>query len=160
MDQESLEQIRQIVAEATQGLRVEMREATEGVRAELRGGLAEVRQEVQGVRTELGQEIQRVRTDLGQEIQGGRTDLGQEIQGVRTELRLEIIAASEENKRHAGVLYDDLQHKIELVIEGQQVLRHEIQEVSEKVDRESRDTRALLKASYQELHQRVERLEQ
>jgi hypothetical protein len=126
------------VAEATQGLRVEMREATEGVGAELRGGLAEVRQEIQGVRTELGQEIQ----------------------GVRTELRLEIIAASEENKRHAGVLYDDLQHKIELVIEGQQVLRHEIQEVSEKVDRESRDTRALLKASYQELHQRVERLEQ
>ena len=34
-------------------------------------------------------------------------------------LRQEIIASADEAKRHTGVLFEDRQHKFELVIEGQ-----------------------------------------
>lgn len=137
MDQESLEQIRQIVTEATQGLRTEMQAGLTGLRQDM-GSLA---------------------GDLRQGIASSSDGLRREMGSLAGELRREIIAASEENKRHTGVLYDDLQHKIELVIEGQQGIKHEVQELREKMDEDTRDTRALLRASYQDLHLRVERLE-
>lgn len=140
MDQESLEQLRRIVAEATQGLRGETTEAMQNLHEEMGGAM-------QGLRAEL---------------QRGPAEVCQGIQGVRIELRQDIIAASEENKRHAGVLYDDLQHKIRLnwrsKVSGCCVMR--FTQVNQRVDRELRDARALLEASCQELRQRVERLEQ
>ncbi len=114
MDQESLAQIRQIVTDATQGLR--------------------------------------------QDMQGGLTELREEMVASAGGLRQEIVASADEAKRHTGVLFEDLQHKFELVIEGQQGVRQQIQGVRLEVEHESQETRALLRVSYQELHQRVEDL--
>lgn len=66
----------------------------------------------------------------------------------------------DEAQRHAGVLIEDLQHKFELVIEGQQALQQSLGSMRAEVHQESQETRALLRLSYQQLHQRVESLEQ
>lgn len=79
--------------------------------------------------------------------------------GVEARLRSEIAEKTEEVKRHSGVLHEDILHKLDLVVEGQQFLRQQIVDVDAKLDRESRETRALLQLSYQQLSQRVETLE-
>lgn len=75
-------------------------------------------------------------------------------------LRQEIHEGLAETKRHTGVLVEDLHHKLSLVIEGQQGLQQQIQDVHSEIQHESQETRALLRLSYQQLHQRVEHLEQ
>jgi hypothetical protein len=67
-------------------------------------------------------------------------------------LRQEIHEGLAETNRHTGVLIKDLHHKLDLVIEGQQFLRHQVQDVRSEVEHESQETRALLRLSYQQLH--------
>ncbi|CAE6732959.1 MULTISPECIES: hypothetical protein [Nitrospira] len=111
MDTDSLAQIRQIVTEASQGLREEM------------GGL--------------------------------RTELRQEMAAMTATLREDIADA----KRHSGILVEDLHHKLDLVIEGQQFQRQQLVDIRSEIHLESRDTRAMLQLSYHQLQERVESLE-
>jgi len=76
------------------------------------------------------------------------------------ELRGEIQGSIEATRRHTGVLVEDLQHKLDLVVEGQEFIRQQVRNVHTDLERESQETRALLKISYQQLHQQVQHLEQ
>lgn len=87
------------------------------------------------------------------------TGLRQELATSVTELRREITDSREEMKRHSGVLYEDLHHKLDLVVEGMQFFRQSFVDVRSEIAHESQETRALLKLSYHQLHQRVEHLE-
>lgn len=62
-------------------------------------------------------------------------------------------------KRHTGVLFEALQHKLDLVIKGQQFLREQIADFHSELVSQFRETRALIQLSYQQLDQRVENLE-
>ncbi len=57
-------------------------------------------------------------------------------------------------QRQTGVLIEDLDHKLTLIVESQQSLREHIQDIRSEVRGESEETRALLRLSYQQLHQR------
>ena len=74
-------------------------------------------------------------------------------------LREEMQASAAEIKGHTGVLIEDLHHKLELVVEGLQFVRQSVVDVRAEITHESRETRALLKLSYEQLHLRVETLE-
>jgi hypothetical protein len=75
-------------------------------------------------------------------------------------LELRLGERIDEATRHTGVLIEDLHHKFELVVEGQQVLHRNIDNFRAELQHESQETRALLRLSYQQLQQRVENLEQ
>lgn len=122
MDAHSLDQIRQVVADATQGLR---------------------------------QDIAASAATLRQEMAASTTELRQEIAASATTLRDDL----SEVKRHTGVLVEDLHHKLDLVIEGHQLLRQQIAESRSENERQARETRALIQLSYHQLQERVESLE-
>jgi len=75
-------------------------------------------------------------------------------------LREEIQENLAETRRHAGILVEDLHHKLDLVVEGQQFIRQQIQDVHSELERESQETRALLQLSYKQIQQQVQNLEQ
>jgi uncharacterized protein YlxP (DUF503 family) len=84
-----------------------------------------------------------------------------EIVGEATQsLRHEFQTSLAEAQRHTGVLIEQLHHKLDLVIEGQQFLRQQAQDIRSEIEHESQETRALLRLSYQQLQHRVESLEQ
>lgn len=74
------------------------------------------------------------------------------ITATETRLRDEI--------RQTGILVENVQHNLELVVEGMQFHRQRFTDLELKIEHESRETRALLQLSYHQLHQRVENLEQ
>lgn len=98
-------------------------------------------------------QIKQIVTEATEAVEGR---LRQEIQ--QTEGRL--LGEIEEGKRHTGVLVEHLEHKISLLVEGQQAVRHYMEDFRSEMQSETKETRALLRLSYQQLHQRVENLEQ
>ncbi len=151
MDADSLTQIRQIVTEASQGLREEMGALRGELRQEILSSSSALRGEMQSLRTELRQEIVATATTLREEMGG----LRQEVSASAATLREDIADA----KRHTGVLVEDLHHKLDLVIEGQQFHRQQFVDIRSEIHQESRDTRAMLQLSYHQLQERVENLE-
>ena len=80
---------------------------------------------------QIQQMITTATVSLRREIVG---DLRQEMAGMKAELRQEIASSAAglrediaDGKRYAGILAEDLQHKLELVIEGQQFLGQRIE---------------------------------
>lgn len=71
-----------------------------------------------------------------------------------------LLGEIEGGKRHTGVLVEHLEHKISLLVEGQESVRQYMEEFRSEMHSETKETRALLRLSYQQLHQRVENLEQ
>ena len=67
--------------------------------------------------------------------------------------------AVEEIKRHFGVITEHLEGKIQLLAEGQEVLRREFQQFREEVRAEFQEVKAMIKFSYAELDRRVRTLE-
>ncbi len=59
-------------------------------------------------------------------------------------------------KRHACILAEHLEHTIDLLSEGHASLHRHIEAVRSESHHDSHETRVLLRASYQELRQRVE----
>jgi light-regulated signal transduction histidine kinase (bacteriophytochrome) len=108
---------------------------------------------------EMLEQIQQMITtateSLRQEMTGLAGGLSREMAGMKTELREEIA----ETKRHAGILAEDLHHKLDLVIEGQQFLGQRIDNVQADMDSKNRETRAFLELSYRQANERLERLE-
>jgi archaellum component FlaC len=72
----------------------------------------------------------------------------------------EVNERIEEVKRHSGVLVEGLRHELHLVAEGL-TMHIQVQHVQEReyFDRKFEDTHALIRSSYDHLHQRVENLE-
>lgn len=83
----------------------------------------------------------------------------EELQGALARSTTSLQESIAEVRRGAGVLTEDLHHKLDLVIEGQQFLREQVADAREEGKCEAQETRGLLQLSYQQLHQRVENLE-
>lgn len=123
MDTESLNQIRQIVTEAT--------EAVES-RLGLRIG-------------NLQQQTESLESRLGERIDG----LQQQTESLESGLREEI----QEARRHSGVLAEHLQHQLALVAEHQQAFRQYVEDFRSETKAETKETRALLRLSYHQLQE-------
>jgi hypothetical protein len=99
------------------------------------------------------EQIQQMITTANESL---RQNLRQDMAALESRLGERI----EETKRHSGILAEDLHHKLDLVVEGQQFLRQQITDVRSDMDSQTRETRVLLQLSYRDLNERVERLEQ
>lgn len=112
MDQESLVQIRQIVTEATQGLRQEMQ-----------GGLTELREEIVasagGLRQEIVSSADEVKRHTGvllEDLQHKFVLVIEGQQGVRQQIqdvRLEVEHESQETRALLRVSYQELNQRVE-----------------------------------------------
>ena len=103
---------------------------------------------------------------LRQEIAGSAAGLRQEMAGMAGELRQEMGQIEsrfgdrlEEAKRHMGVLAEGLRHDVQLVAEAGQLHSERLDDVRREVDIQNRETRTLLRLSYEQIQQRVENLE-
>ena len=83
------------------------------------------------------------------------------VSGAESRLRQEFSAGRiEEAKRHSGVLYEDVLHRIDLVVEGHQALHQRIDRLATSMEHEFLETRSFMQLSYRQLQDRVETLEQ
>ena len=137
MDAQSLAQVEHIVTTA-------ITTAVTGLRQELASTTAGLRQELSTAVIGLREEFTAGFAELRQDFESTRTSLRQEFQATAATLRQEIVDSREEMKRFTGILFEDSQHKLELVVEGMQFLRQSVVEVRAEIAHESRETRALL----------------
>ena len=156
MDAKSLAQVEHIVTFAVTGLRQELTNAATGLKDSQETANAELRRELAAMSGELRRAIVTTATDL----RGEMADLRRDLETTRTNLHQAMIASAEEIKRFTGILFEDSQHKLDLVVEGMQFLRQSDADIRAEIAHESRETRALLKLSYEQLHSRVQTLEQ
>jgi DNA mismatch repair ATPase MutS len=89
-----------------------------------------------------------------------REEFGEKTETLAASLRQELSEKTEEMKRHSGVLYEDLGHKLDLIVEGQQALHQKIERLETKMEHEFLEMRVLIQLSYRQLQERVETLEQ
>jgi BMFP domain-containing protein YqiC len=82
------------------------------------------------------------------------------VSGAESRLRQEVGEKVEEVKRHSGALYEEMLHRLDLVVEGHQALHQKIDKLEARMEHEFVETRALIELSYRQLQQRVETLEQ
>ncbi len=147
MDAESLVQIEQIVSAA-------ISKETQVLGASLRQEIGEKAETLAAsVRQEIGEKAETLAASLRQEI-------GEKAETLAASLRQELSEKTEEMKRHSGVLYEDLGHKLDLVVEGHQALHQKIERLETKMEHEFLEMRALIQLSYRQLQERVETLEQ
>ena len=116
-----------------------------------------IKDAVQGVREEMAA--------LGTELRSEITDTTRHM-GVLTE---EITATKQHmgvlteeitaTRQHMGVLTEGVRHEIQLVAEAVQLQSERMTDVRHEVERQARETRALLQLSYEQLQQRVRNLE-
>jgi len=71
----------------------------------------------------------------------------------------EVTRHFEETKRYMGVLSEDLRHKIDLAVEGHQLLNQKIDNLSQEMKEGVRETQAMIKFSYAELDRRITTVE-
>ncbi|HEV8242689.1 MAG TPA: hypothetical protein VGQ07_01730 [Nitrospirales bacterium] len=72
----------------------------------------------------------------------------------------EVNERIEEGKRHSGVLIEDLRYQVRLVAEGfATFVEGRYAQDQARIDERFRETQALIRSSYDHLHQRVENLE-
>jgi hypothetical protein len=97
-------------------------------------------------------------------LRKGMATLGTSL---RQELGEKLDEKVEEAKRHSGVLYEDVLHRLDLVVEGHQglqqgleALRGQVSGLEAKVEHQYLELRALIQLSYHQLQERVETLEQ
>ena len=89
-----------------------------------------------------------------------RQEFGEKTETLAATLRQELSEKSDEMKRHSGVLYEDLSHKLDLLVEGWQALHQKIERLETRMEHEFLEMRALIQLSYRQLQERVETLEQ
>jgi chromosome segregation ATPase len=105
-------------------------------------------------------QVERIVTTAVSGVEGRLRD---EMQALRGDLGEKIVAA----ERHAGALFEEALHRIDLVVEGHQALNQKIERLETKIERletkmehEFLEMRALIQLSYRQLQERVETLEQ
>jgi len=98
-------------------------------------------------------QVERIVTTAASGVQGRLRD---EMQALRGDLGEKIVAA----ERHAGALFEEKLHRIDLVVEGHRALNQKIERLETKMEHEFLEMRALIQLSYRQLQERVETLEQ
>lgn len=98
---------------------------------------------VTGVEGRLRSEMQALREELGEKIEAAERHTDEKF-AVAERLSDERIAAAE---RHSGVLYEDVLHRIDLVVEGHQALHQKIEGLEARLEHEFLETRSLIKLS-------------
>jgi hypothetical protein len=97
-------------------------------------------------------QIQRIVTTAVSDAEGRlRQELGDQTGALAASLRQEFREGIAEVKRHSGVLYEDVLHKIDLVVEGQQALHQRIDRLETSMEREFLETRSFMQLSYRQL---------
>lgn len=66
---------------------------------------------------------------------------------------------AEEINRHTKVIYEEFQKRIELIVEGHEVLDRKIDELKEEISFELKEVRVTMKALYKDMEHRVKVLE-
>ncbi|MBI4847687.1 MAG: hypothetical protein HY808_03805 [Nitrospirae bacterium] len=74
-------------------------------------------------------------------------------------LRESFNEKTDELKRHTSAVYEEFQKRIELVVEGHEVLDRKIDELKEEITFELKEVRATMKALYKDMEHRVKVLE-
>lgn len=104
--------------------------------------------------------------EMRQEMAGMGAELRQEMAGMHAEMRQEMttlkeftLMTAEDTKRHMGVLAEGVRHDLKLVADALQVHIERQAIEHEYIEQQFRETRALIRLSYDQLHQRVEGLE-
>ena len=98
----------------------------------------------------------RLQQELHGKIDALETSFRKEL-GERTE---KIGARVEEVRQYSGVLHEDMNTKLGLVLEGFEGLRQGQAALRQMIVHESLEMQSLLKLSYRQLQERVETLEQ
>ncbi|MBI4686575.1 MAG: hypothetical protein HY756_02175 [Nitrospirae bacterium] len=74
-------------------------------------------------------------------------------------LKNEIIKSSEDLKRHTSVVYEEFQKRIEVFVEGYEVLDRKIDDLKEEITFELKEIRAIMKTLFKDLDHRLKVLE-
>lgn len=126
MDAESLAQVERIVTTAVSG--------AEG----------RLRQEIGKKTDALGTSI---RQEFGSEMRALRNEFGERTDTLATSLREDFGEKFDEAKRHRGVLYEDVLHRFDLVVEGHQALDQRIDKLEAGMEHEFIETRSFIQPS-------------
>lgn len=111
------------------------------------------------VTTAIGGAEERLHKETETLAESLRHESGERMEALGASLRQEFGDKIEEVKRHSGVLYEDLGHRLDLIVEGHQGLQELIRNLDAKIEHEWLETRALIQLSYRQLQDRVENLE-
>jgi hypothetical protein len=76
-----------------------------------------------------------------------RKEFGERTEVLAASLREELGEKIEEVERHSGVLYEDLSHKLDLLVEGWQALHQKIERLETRMEHEFLEMRALFQLS-------------
>lgn len=71
----------------------------------------------------------------------------------------EFHAKAEELKQHSGIIYEEFQKRIDLVVECHEVLDRKIDELKEEIASELKETRLMMKTLFKDVDHRVKVLE-
>ncbi|MEK6726240.1 MAG: hypothetical protein AABY54_06805 [Deltaproteobacteria bacterium] len=82
--------------------------------------------------------------------------MSDEIKKYMKELKEEF---SQETQRYIGVLSEDFQHKLDVVVEGHQVLNKKIDDLREEVKSDIKEVKEMLKLTYRELDKKDQAME-
>ena len=116
-----------------------------------------VTEAVQGVHEEMAA----LGTELRSEITDTKRHMGVLTSDITDSKRHMGVLTSDitDTKRHMGVLTEGVRHEIQLVAEAVQLQSEHMTDIRREVERQARETRALLQLSYEQLQQRVVNLE-
>ena len=67
---------------------------------------------------------------------------------------------SQETQRYIGVLSEDFQHKLDVVVEGHQVLNKKIDDLRDEVRSDIKEVKEMLKLTYRELDKKDNAIEE
>ncbi len=156
---EGIEQAQQSMQSTLAERMLSIEQAQRDMQSNLGVRVQGIEQAQRGMESRLGGRMQGI-----EQAQGNmESTLGERMLGIEqaqrdTESRLGD--RIEETKRHSGILVEDLHHKLDLVIEGQQFIRQDVANVRSDMDAQTRDTRSLIGAAYRDLSQRLDQHEQ
>ena len=101
---------------------------------------------------------------LRNEVQGLQQEFGEKTDVLATAFRQEfdekLDKKFQEAERHSGALFEEVLHRIDLVVEGHQALHQRIDKLEAGMEHEFLETRSFMQLSYRQLQERVETLEQ
>lgn len=137
MDADSLAQVEKIITTAVSGVEGRLREDMQALGTSLR---QEFGDKTDALATSLRQEFGEKTGALAVSIQ---QEFGSEMRALRDEFGEKF----DEAKRHRGVLYEDVLHRIDLVVEGHQALHQRIDKLEAGMEQGFIEMRSLMQSS-------------
>ncbi|MBI5408961.1 MAG: hypothetical protein HZA14_06315 [Nitrospirae bacterium] len=90
-------------------------------------------------------------------------ELKEYLEGLKKDIKkhidVSLSSKTEEINRHAKVIYEEFQKRIEIVVEGHEVLDRKIDELKEDIAAELKENRLMTKTLFKDLDYRLKVLE-